>query len=163
MCFKFLDSCIIQCSFTWAVVEQQRRMLPSLETSSFFQNEIYHASGISEVVIFKFGSVLQIGSFSCINVHKTIAQPPKMSWFHGVGGAPWTLAGSSFLVVPGLPREAKHSAPRDRCFRETLSSEESLLQTNTKLPGIAAAHKHQAPRDPCSKETAIFKDRCPRI
>jgi len=57
---ELLDSCIIQCSFTRAVAQKQRRMLLRLETSSFFQNEIYHASWFDELVIFKSASVLQI-------------------------------------------------------------------------------------------------------
>ena len=63
VCSKFLDSCIIQCSFTRAVAQKQQRMLPRLETSSFFQNEIYHASWFDELVFFKSASVLQIPRF----------------------------------------------------------------------------------------------------
>ena len=71
-------------------------MLQRLQSSIFFQNKIYHASAFCEVVIFKFGRVFKIDSFRCIIVHKTFEQAPKIYWFHGVGGAPRSLAGTSF-------------------------------------------------------------------
>ena len=58
VCSKLLDSDIILYSFTRAVAWKQQQMLSILETSSFFQNEIYHASSVCELVILKCASVL---------------------------------------------------------------------------------------------------------
>ena len=55
---ELLDSDIIQCIFTRAVAQKQQQMLERLQSFSFFQNEIYHASGVGEVVIFKSSSDL---------------------------------------------------------------------------------------------------------
>ena len=49
--------------------------------------------------------------------------------------------------LQGIAVSKKHSASRNRCCRQTPSSQESLLQTNTKLPGIAVLKKHQASKD----------------
>ena len=55
---ELLDSCIIPCvSILW-VDQSQRQMLYIMKRSSFSQNEIYHASEVDEVVIFKCACVL---------------------------------------------------------------------------------------------------------
>jgi hypothetical protein len=55
---ELLDSCIIPCLNILWVDQHQRHMLYRLKRSSFSQNDIYHASEVSEVAIFKCASVL---------------------------------------------------------------------------------------------------------
>jgi hypothetical protein len=55
---ELLDSCIIPCLNNLWSGQSQRQMLYGLKRSSFSQNEIYHASEVDEVVIFKCASVL---------------------------------------------------------------------------------------------------------
>ena len=51
------------CFNTWAAAQKQLQMFQKQGKVSFSQNEIYHTSGCSEVVVFKVFSVLRITWF----------------------------------------------------------------------------------------------------
>ena len=55
---ELLDSCILPCLNILWVGQSQRQLLYRLKRLSFSQNEIYHASEVDAVVIFKRASVL---------------------------------------------------------------------------------------------------------
>jgi len=54
---ELLDSCIIPCLSILRVCQRQLQMLYRLKRSRFSQNEIYHASEVVEVIVFKCASV----------------------------------------------------------------------------------------------------------
>ena len=51
---------IILCSNARADARKQRQVLEKPKKATFYQNEIYHATKFSEIVIFKCPSVLRI-------------------------------------------------------------------------------------------------------